>query len=148
MVNLDPANDRLPYPCEINITDLVSVEKAVEQFGLGPNGGMIYCMEFLEKNIDWLIEKIAQKEDEAIQRQKQESEEAPNDFQSFPKGLYWIFDCPGQIELYTHHRSVANIIDILTKTRGMSVSVMDDKENHDHSLEHQLIRRGVLKSWS
>ena len=30
----------------------------MQQFKLGPNGSMIYCMEFLEANIDWLIEKI------------------------------------------------------------------------------------------
>jgi len=30
----------------------------MEEFKLGPNGSMIYCMEFLQTNIDWLINKI------------------------------------------------------------------------------------------
>lgn len=29
--------------------------------GLGPNGAMLYCIEFLEENIDWLVEKIEAK---------------------------------------------------------------------------------------
>jgi hypothetical protein len=30
----------------------------METLKLGPNGGMIYCMEFLEENIEWLVSKI------------------------------------------------------------------------------------------
>lgn len=25
---------------------------------LGPNGGLIYCIEYLEANVDWLVEKL------------------------------------------------------------------------------------------
>jgi len=64
----------------------------MEKLELGPNGGMVYCMEYLEKNLDWLKEKL-----EAY------------------KGYYFIFDLPGQVELYTHHDSVRNITEELTK---------------------------------
>lgn len=47
---------------------------------LGPNGALVYCMEFLMSNIEWLEEKL----DVYID----------ND--------YVVFDLPGQIELYTH----------------------------------------------
>jgi hypothetical protein len=30
----------------------------MEELKLGPNGGMMYCMEFLEKNFDWFEEKL------------------------------------------------------------------------------------------
>jgi hypothetical protein len=30
----------------------------MEEFKLGPNGSMIYCIEFLQKNIEWLMDKI------------------------------------------------------------------------------------------
>lgn len=80
-INLDPANDYIPYECDINIFELITLENAMEAFSLGPNGGMLYCMEFLEKNFDWLKTKI----------------------QSIPEfeKKYFIFDCPGQIELFT-----------------------------------------------
>jgi hypothetical protein len=42
------------------VQDLISLEDVMQEFKLGPNGSMIYCMEFLEANIDWLVEKIKQ----------------------------------------------------------------------------------------
>ena len=39
VINLDPANDLLPYDCAVDISDLVSLEQVMEQYRLGPNGG-------------------------------------------------------------------------------------------------------------
>lgn len=47
MVNLDPANDQVPYECAINIHDLISLSDVMEEFGLGPNGGKIALAHFL-----------------------------------------------------------------------------------------------------
>ncbi|KAF8653170.1 hypothetical protein HU200_062619 [Digitaria exilis] len=74
VVNLDPANDALPYPlicnsnvsltvlaryeCAINIEDLIKLSDVMAEHSLGPNGGLVYCMDYLEKNIDWLEEKL------------------------------------------------------------------------------------------
>jgi hypothetical protein len=58
VVNLDPANDTLPYPCNININELITLQQAMTEHELGPNGGLIFCMEYLEKNLDWLLEKL------------------------------------------------------------------------------------------
>ena len=72
LVNLDPANENMEYKvilidfmavilqCAIDIKDLISLEDVMEEFKLGPNGSMIYCMEFLLTNIDWLITKIVE----------------------------------------------------------------------------------------
>ncbi len=30
-----------------------------EELGLGPNGGLVYCMDYLESNLDWLREQLA-----------------------------------------------------------------------------------------
>lgn len=86
VINLDPANDSLLYKCDVDISELITLEDVMEKMKLGPNGGLIYCMEFLEKNIEWLQTKI-------------------NDCQQ----NYFLFDCPGQVELFTHHNSVKNI---------------------------------------
>jgi hypothetical protein len=40
IVNLDPANERTPYPAAISLSELISVEDAAEAYGLGPNGGV------------------------------------------------------------------------------------------------------------
>ncbi|RHN57583.1 putative GPN-loop GTPase, P-loop containing nucleoside triphosphate hydrolase [Medicago truncatula] len=58
VINLDPANDSLPYECAVNIEDLVKLSDVMMQHSLGPNGGLVYCMDYLEKNIDWLEAKL------------------------------------------------------------------------------------------
>ncbi len=39
VVNLDPANDLLPYTPDVDITELVCLETVMEELKLGPNGG-------------------------------------------------------------------------------------------------------------
>ncbi|XP_053124856.1 GPN-loop GTPase 2 [Hemicordylus capensis] len=92
VVNLDPANEGIPYQCAVDISELITLADVMENLKLGPNGGLIYCMEYLEANCDWLQEKLAQF-----------------------KGHYFLFDCPGQVELCTHHSSLRNIFAKLAK---------------------------------
>ncbi|XP_012276931.1 GPN-loop GTPase 2 [Orussus abietinus] len=86
VINIDPANENMGYKPTVDISHLIKHDEVMTEYGLGPNGALVYCMEFLEKNIDWLIAKILNLKD-----------------------YYLIFDCPGQVELYTHHKSLATI---------------------------------------
>lgn len=92
VVNLDPANEAMPYQCALDVAQLITLPDVMESLGLGPNGGLIYCMEYLEANSDWLQERLA-----AL------------------RGHYFLFDCPGQVELYTHHRALKNVLAQLAK---------------------------------
>ncbi|XP_064327260.1 GPN-loop GTPase 2 [Phalacrocorax carbo] len=92
VVNLDPANEAMPYQCGVDIAELITLPDVMENLKLGPNGGLIYCMEYLEANFDWLQEKLA----------------------AF-RGHYYLFDCPGQVELYTHHEALKNVFAQLAK---------------------------------
>ncbi|KAI0747183.1 hypothetical protein C8Q80DRAFT_1179910 [Daedaleopsis nitida] len=94
IVNLDPANENIPYPCAVDIASLITLEDVMNELGLGPNGGMLYCMEYLEANFDWLEERLKE----------------------LDKDVYVLFDLPGQVELSTNHPSVKNIISKLTKS--------------------------------
>lgn len=78
-VNLDPAATEFEFPPTIDIRDLISLEDVMEMLEYGPNGGLIYCFEFLMENLDWLDNELGDFEDD-----------------------YLILDMPGQIELYTH----------------------------------------------
>lgn len=98
VINLDPANDRLSYDCQLNIFDLINIEDVMINCQLGPNGGLVYCMEFLEENFEWLSESL-----NTLCKTSSE------------KNVYLLFDFPGQVELYTHHNSVKNIIQKLLK---------------------------------
>jgi GTPase SAR1 family protein len=40
LVNLDPANDVLPYIPDVDVRDLVSLDAVMDEFKLGPNGGL------------------------------------------------------------------------------------------------------------
>uniref|UniRef100_A0A1A8R5C5 GPN-loop GTPase 2 n=1 Tax=Nothobranchius rachovii TaxID=451742 RepID=A0A1A8R5C5_9TELE len=92
VVNMDPANEGKPCSCAVDISDLVTLDDVMENLKLGPNGGLLYCMEFVETNLDWLESKLTQYSD-----------------------CYFLFDCPGQVELYTHQHSVKNIFSQLAK---------------------------------
>ncbi|XP_010179767.1 PREDICTED: GPN-loop GTPase 2 [Mesitornis unicolor] len=92
VVNLDPANEVMPYQCGVDIAELITLPDVMENLKLGPNGGLIYCMEYLEANFDWLQDKLA----------------------AF-RGHYYLFDCPGQVELYTHHDALKNVFAQLAK---------------------------------
>ena len=70
---------------------MISVDDVMEELQLGPNGGLVYCMEYLLENMDWLQENL----------------------DNFDDDEYLILDCPGQIELYTHIPVMNKIIDQL-----------------------------------
>ena len=94
IVNLDPANDNIPYPCAIDIASLITLQDVMTEHGLGPNGGMLYCMEYLEANYDWLEDRLKE----------------------LGKDAYVLFDLPGQVELSTNHNSLKRIIEKLAKS--------------------------------
>ena len=58
VVNLDPANDHTSYPCALDVRDLVTLEEVMADDELGPNGAVLYALEELEENWDWLEERL------------------------------------------------------------------------------------------
>lgn len=92
VVNLDPANDATSYPCALDVRSLVTLDEIMADDELGPNGAVLYALEEVEHNFDWLADGLA--------------------------GLvedYVLFDCPGQVELFTHHASLRNIFFLIQK---------------------------------
>ena len=47
IINLDPAAEYISYKINIDIRDLITVEDVIEEYKLGPNGALIYCLEYL-----------------------------------------------------------------------------------------------------
>ena len=87
-INLDPAAEDFVYEPDVDIKDLISLEDVMEELHLGPNGGLIYCFEFLLDNLDFLTDPLDSVTDEYL----------------------IIIDMPGQIELYTHVPIVPNLV--------------------------------------
>ena len=73
----------------------------MEEMGLGPNGGLIYCFEFLLENLDFLTEAIDPLTEEYL----------------------IIIDMPGQIELYTHIPILPALVRHLTRTGALDISL-------------------------
>ncbi|XP_026193635.1 GPN-loop GTPase 3 [Cyclospora cayetanensis] len=99
-INLDPAAEYMPYEPDIDIRELISADEAAEELHLGPNGSLVFCIEYLEKNKEWLEEKILTTcEDDLL-----------------------LFDLPGQIELYIHLDAFRHIFSYLER-QGLRLCV-------------------------
>ncbi|CAI5759904.1 unnamed protein product [Candida verbasci] len=104
IINLDPANDNLPYPCQLDIREYINIEDIMDQLNLGPNGGLMYALESLELDgMSTFVSKI-----DLLINDKN----------------YLLFDCPGQIELFTHHQSLFNIFNSLTTSKRLRLCVV------------------------
>jgi hypothetical protein len=101
LVNLDPANDSLPYAPDVDVRELVDLQAVQEALGLGPNGGLLYALDYVAANADWLADALA-------------PHAAAN--------AYFVFDCPGQVELFTHSGGFKALVDALTGTKTSSSS--------------------------
>ncbi len=132
----DPAAEHFKYPVSIDVRDLISLDDAVEELGLGPNGyamfvhcvmtcrrthetsytwnilllhsGLLYCMEYLEDNLEeWLGEELEVCCSEVVVKcvcanTLHHHHAHLSTPQAYGEDDYLIFDCPGQIELYSH----------------------------------------------
>jgi len=92
LFNLDPAAEKFDYQPSVDIKDLVSLDEVMEDLEFGPNGGLIYCFEYLLENTDWLEDALGEFEDDFL-----------------------VIDCPGQIELYTHFPIMSRFVEVLQK---------------------------------
>ncbi|OXC69166.1 hypothetical protein AYX13_02109 [Cryptococcus neoformans] len=113
LVNLDPAADKFEYEPTIDIRDLINLEDVMEELEFGPNGGLIYCFEYLLNNLDWLEDELGAYEDD-----------------------YLIIDCPGQIELYTHVPLLPRLATFLSTSlnfRTSAVYLIDSQFMQDKS---------------
>nr|CDS16522.1 GPN loop GTPase 2 [Echinococcus granulosus] len=108
VVNLDPANEELPYSCEVDLRDLITLDDVMEALQLGPNGGLLYCMEYLYANRQWLAERLRPFRQQSVK-------------------TYLIFDCPGQVELYCNNTAFRKLLTFLTHTPTSNSSLTDPR---------------------
>lgn len=58
--NLDPANENIPYDAAFDVRELVDANDVMDREELGPNGGILWAMEEVEANFDWLEERMGE----------------------------------------------------------------------------------------
>mmetsp|Transcript_7264 Transcript_7264/g.13109 ORF Transcript_7264/g.13109 Transcript_7264/m.13109 type:complete len:335 (+) Transcript_7264:41-1045(+) len=94
VVNLDPAAENLQYEPFADIREVISVEDVISELELGPNGALVFALEFLLENPEW-IHSLFQ--------------------ESLTDGDYILLDCPGQIELYTHYQIMRRLVQLMAE---------------------------------
>ncbi|RMZ91744.1 hypothetical protein DV736_g993, partial [Chaetothyriales sp. CBS 134916] len=100
-VNLDPAATDFSYAPDLDIRDLISLEDVMEEMSLGPNGGLLFCFEFLLQNLDFLSNALEPLSEEYL----------------------IIFDLPGQIELYTHIPLLPELVKYLSRMGPLNINL-------------------------
>jgi hypothetical protein len=142
VINLDPANEvpgnrqltkgitstpntynaenELPYDVLLDVCEsVVNLSSVMRQLNLGPNGGLVYCMEYLEAHVDEIVEMIEE-------RILQESEDVENENNS----MYILLDLPGQVELYTHGNSVQKLLQRIIKVLDLRLVAVQLIDSH------------------
>ncbi|KAL7518351.1 hypothetical protein ACHAWX_003193 [Stephanocyclus meneghinianus] len=92
-------NPQLPYETILDVTqDIISLDSVMSNLHLGPNGGLLYCMEYIEHHLGEVL---------ALLRTR---------LQQTPSARpYLLFDLPGQIELTAHSPVVSRIASRLVR---------------------------------
>ena len=110
-LNIDPANDNLQNNMFITEEDerdrdlILDISEEVSnagnvmnELGLGPNGALMYSMEYIDSHFDEILDEII------IPRvSKLENE---HDWRC----TYFLVDVPGQFEIFTHCKYLKNIV--------------------------------------
>ncbi|KIS70309.1 GTPase NPA3 [Mycosarcoma maydis] len=105
MVNLDPAVGTLGYEPNVDIRDTVDYARVMEQYNLGPNGGILTALNLFTTKFDQvlnILEKRAKQVD------------------------HIVLDTPGQIEIFTWSASGSIVTDALASSMPTVVAYIID----------------------
>ena len=111
IINLDPAVYSVPYEPNIDIRDTINYKNVMKQYKLGPNGGILTCLNLFSTKFDQVINLIDKRSSE----------------------LEYVFiDTPGQIEVFTWSASGQIITETLASTYPtILIYVIDTPRSQD-----------------
>jgi GTPase SAR1 family protein len=101
-VNLDPGAAILPYSANVDVRDYIRVEDVMEEFSLGPNGGLMLACDMMVEIVDQLT----------------------NDVEDFDPDIALV-DTPGQLELFAFRNIGAEIAYGLTEASKGIIYLFD-----------------------
>ena len=119
LVNLDPAVLHLPFGANIDIRDTVNYKEVMRQYGLGPNGAIVTSLNLFATRFDQVTSILKSRSSEvseapsALEATAADTEAAAASAKSLK---HFIFDTPGQIEVFTWSASGSLITDLLAAT--------------------------------
>ncbi|MBN2334942.1 ATP/GTP-binding protein [Candidatus Bathyarchaeota archaeon] len=101
-VNLDPGSIILPYAANVNVRDYIKVEELMEDYGLGPNGGLMLAHDMMAGIV----------------------QDLSDDIEDFTPDIC-IVDTPGQMELFAFRNIGAQIAQELTDAEKGVIYLFD-----------------------
>lgn len=104
-VNLDPAVSQLHYSPNVDIRDTIDYQRLMEEYNLGPNGGILTALNLFTTKFDQVLSIL---------------ERRSNDVDHI------ILDTPGQIEIFTWSASGTIITDALATAMPTVVAYIID----------------------
>lgn len=104
-VNLDPAVTQMNYSSNIDIRDTIDYQRLMQEYNLGPNGGILTALNLFTTKFDQVLGIL---------------EKRSNDVDHI------VIDTPGQIEIFTWSASGTIITDSLASTMPTIVAYIID----------------------
>jgi GTPase SAR1 family protein len=102
VVNLDPGALTLPYSPDVDARDYVSIDKIMDEYGLGPNGALIMAADMLAEELEKVSREIEDLKSDIV-----------------------LVDTPGQMELFAFRASGPYIAHELTREPKVIVYLFD-----------------------
>ena len=107
-VNLDPGSLILPYAANVDVREYIKVEEIMEEYGLGPNGGLMLAHDMMAGIV----------------------EDLSNEIEDFTPDVC-IVDTPGQMELFAFRNIGAQIAQNLTDAEKGVIYIFDGMQCRD-----------------
>lgn len=102
VVNLDPGAEYIPYEAEIDVRDIISISDVMEQYSLGPNGAQVVAADLIVENVEEIRTRMEEFSD-----------------------YYFIFDTPGQIELFSFRPGSRILVEKIAAGKSMLAFLAD-----------------------
>lgn len=103
LVNLDPAQEN-GADFDVDLCDHITVGEVMDEMDFGPNGALFYALHEMSENLDELC-----------------LEDLENEF--------FIFDCPGQIELFLHSEILQKCVEKVKSFSKVAIVYVIDSSN-------------------
>lgn len=105
VINIDPAVASLGYAPSVDIRDTVDYGQVMEQYNLGPNGGILTSLNLFTTKFDQVLQIVDKRANEVD---------------------YVVLDTPGQIEIFTWSASGSIITDALANSMPTVIAYVVD----------------------
>ncbi|PHH70817.1 hypothetical protein CDD80_5713 [Ophiocordyceps camponoti-rufipedis] len=114
VINLDPAVLSVPFDANIDIRDSVNYGQVMQQYGLGPNGGILTALNLFATKVDQVVGLLEKR----VKPDPEKPERRPVD--------RILVDTPGQIEVFVWSASGTILLESLASSFPTVVAYIID----------------------